>query len=204
MSSCHPGQDDTNCECDSFNGLDRNLTLNTYWNSTVDSCTFEYTLPGFTDIPVESWKLEIESGYKSEIEGIWRANDFDKQANSYSHIVYPMYFNPNGLHTDLTFQLTADTSCDTAHWPMLAESLEFEYCSEELQLETSTVMIYETAPPAVTAPPEEVIQLGEKTCNPVVWDGKYFLVKTFLMNFQSLAHGKTRKMVFSRIKFQSI
>ena len=117
-----------------------------------------------------------------------------------------MYFNPNGLHTDITFQLTADTSCDTAHWPMLAESLGFEYCSEELQIQTSTQTeppVYETAPPAVTAPPEEVIQLGEKTCSDVVWDGKYLIFKTFLMFFKSLALGKLR-MVSSKIKSQSI
>merc|ERR1719277_230410 len=174
LTACHPGQDDADCDCGpTFNGRDFNLTLNTYWNSTEDSCTFEYTLPTFTDSPVESWNLHIMAGFKYFIEGIWRANDVEKQPFAQFHTVYPMYFNPNGLHTDLTFQLTAvDQPCILAHWPYMAENLGFQYCSMELVpvTEPATVPpVYETAPPAATAPPEPVIELGVRTCNPVLW-----------------------------------
>jgi hypothetical protein len=160
LGPCHPGQ---------IGGTiapvgDFNLTMNTYWNSTEYDCTYEYTLGQFTDEPAGSWNLGIGLPATGKIEGIWRAVDFN-QSNGLSHTVYPMSFNSNGLHTDITFHITYDQECDSMDADT-ASSLSFDYCSSDPIAPVTSTVAATAAPTAATtaASTEAPLVLGPEVC----------------------------------------
>lgn len=145
-----------------------NFTMNTYWNNTADSCSFEYTIDPMQDagVQVGDWNVQLDMPFAAAITGLWRANNPAGNLG-YSHTFYPMFFNLNGLDTSLTFHAEAAGSCDSLIWA--AEDIDFTYCTSEYVEPTTTM-----APPAPTfkaetvpawsAPPEPEIVLQDEEC----------------------------------------
>jgi len=165
LGPCHPGQaGGTIAPVGDFN-----LTMNTYWNSTEYDCTYEYTLDQFTDEPVGSWNLGIALPATGKIEGIWRAVDVNQSNGVSLHVVYPESFNPNGLHTDITFHVTYDQECDSMDEDT-ASSLSFDYCSSD-PIATTTVAATAAPTAATTAASTEApLVLGPEVCHTANYD----------------------------------
>merc|ERR1711935_1151488 len=162
LGPCHPGMSGgTIASLGDFN-----MTMNSYWNSTLYDCTYEYTLLQFTDGPASSWNLGIVLPDVGTIEGIWRAGD-KMQQNAAYHTVYPMHFNPTGLHSDITFHITYNQECDSMDLAA-ASDLSFDYCSSDPIAPATTTVLASAAPTeAPTVPP---LQLGAEVCHTANYD----------------------------------
>jgi len=162
LGPCHPFQGGTGESIGDFN-----LTMNTYWNSTMYDCTYEYTLLQFTDAQVGSWNLGISLPAAGSIEGIWRAVDSNHAVSLEHHTVYPMYFNPNGLHSDITFHITYDQECDSMD-PETASNLSFDYCSSDPLAPVTTTAAATAA--NTEEPTEAPLLLGPEVCYTANYD----------------------------------
>merc|ERR1711892_1448804 len=162
LGPCHPGMNGGTIESLG----DFNMTMNSFWNSTLYDCTYEYTLLQFTDEPASSWNLGIVLPDVGTIEGIWRAVD-KMQQNAAYHTVYPMHFNPTGLHSDITFHVTYNQECDSMDLAA-ASDLSFDYCSSDpIAPATTTVPSSASPTEAPTVPP---LQLGAEVCHTANYD----------------------------------
>ena len=82
------------------------------------------------------------------------------------NLVYPMFFNPTGLFSDLTFHATVEQKCDDV---ADTESLTFEYCTSAPLTTTAPA----TAAPTTQAPSTPApIVLGDQKCSHVPLEGQ--------------------------------
>ena len=110
-------------------------------------------------------------------------------SNFYS--VYPMFFNPTGLFSDLTFHATVEQKCDDV---VDTESLTFEYCTSAPLTTTAPA----TAAPTTQAPSTPApIVLGDQKCSHVPLEGQLFPSTVSHLKVQLLDSGSPKATMAS-------